>query len=211
MSECWPIVLTVSGLAIASLFGRAIRGHFVSQKLPHAMKILVALSYLAVLVYLFALWTGAASLSQRIVGLSLQSFSAIFFNWARTTTLGNRFTAAFDTDKPTFLVKTGPYRFVRHPFYVSYVSFWVGSSLAAGSWMLWCLCILLVVSYVVAALLEEKKFKELMLAADYQFYATEVGFFFPKLSALARERRLEGRRRRDEDVLEPGSSSEPRA
>lgn len=211
MPEFWPIVLTVSGLAIASLFGRAVRRHFVSQKLPRAMKLVVALSYLTVFVYIFALWTGAAPLWQRIAGLGLQVFSAIFFNWARTTTLSNRFTAAFDTDKPTFLVKTGPYRFVRHPFYVSYVSFWIGSALAAGSWALWCLCISLVVSYVIAALLEEKKFKESMLAADYQAYAADVGFFFPRLSALAREGRLEGRRRREEDVLEPSPSREPQA
>src|SRR5208283_3575003 len=153
-------------LATSGLFARAVRGHFASQKLPPAMKFLVALSYLAVFIYLFALWTGAAPLWQRIAGLCLQLVAAGLFNWARTTTLGNRFTAAFDIDEPEFLVKAGPYRFVRHPFYVSYITFWVGSSLGGNSSVLWLICFVLIGSYIAAALFEERKFKNSELAAD---------------------------------------------
>ena len=157
------------------------------------MKFLVALSYLALFVYLLALWTGVAPLWQRIVGLGLQIAAAGLFNWARTTTLGARFTAAFDTDEPEFLVKAGPYRFVRHPFYVSYITFWVGSSLGGNSTILWLICLVLIGSYIAAALFEERKFKNSKLAADYQHYSKIVGFFFPKLAALSRNARPEGR------------------
>jgi len=189
MSEFWPIVLTVSGLAISGLFGRAVRGHFVSATLPPGMKFLVALSALAIFVYVFALWTAAAPVWQRIVGLCLQLFAAGLFNWARTTTLENRFTAAFDTDEPAFLTKSGPYRFVRHPFYVSYIAFWLGSSLGGNSLALWLICFVLVGSYVVAALIEERKFKNSTLAADYRNYAKRTGFLFPKFMALLTEDR----------------------
>jgi protein-S-isoprenylcysteine O-methyltransferase Ste14 len=196
MFEFWPIVLTVSGLATSGLFAHAVRHHFVSEKLPPAMKLIVALSYLAIFVYLFALWTGVAPLWQRVAGLSLQFVAAGIFNWARTTTLANRLTAAFDTDEPTFLMKVGPYRFVRHPFYCSYITFWVGSSLGCNSFFLYVLCVLLIASYVVAALLEEQKFKLSPFAVDYQIYAKKTGFFFPKIAALAGEDRPKGRSRR---------------
>ena len=156
------------------------------------MKALVALSYLAAVVYLFALWAGGGILWQRIAGLCLQIVAAGLFNWARKATLSNRFTAAFDTDEPKFLVKDGPYRFVRHPFYVSYVLFWLGSSLAANSLILWLLFMVLAAAYVTAALLEEMKFKKSSFADDYALYVRRTGFFFPRISAFARRGRPEG-------------------
>ena len=194
MLEFWPIVLTVSGIATAGLFARAVRGHFVSQKLPPAMKGLVALSYLTLFAYLFALWTGGAPLWQRLVGLGLQMLAATLFNWARTTTLDSPFTAAFDTDEPKLLVKAGPYQFVRHPFYVSL--YFILDRIVGRCERLdgVVLSIAISASYVFAAMLEEKKFEQSTLAADYQSYANNVGFFLPRLSALAKVVRLDGRR-----------------
>jgi len=195
MLEFWPIVLTVSGLATSGVFARAVRNHFVSKKLPPGMKLIVALSYLAIFVYLFALWTGAAAVWQRVAGLFLQIVAAGIFDWARTTTLNNRLTAAFDTDEPTFLMRDGPYRFVRHPFYCSYITFWIGSSLGCNSFLLYVICVLLIASYVIAALLEEQKFKSSPFAVDYQNYVRETGFFFPKISTLATADRPKSRSR----------------
>ena len=87
MLEFWPIVLTVSGLATSGLFARAVRGHFTSEKLPPAMKFLVALSYLGA--YSFTCWRcGPASLrcGKESSALALQIAAAGLFNWARTTT-----------------------------------------------------------------------------------------------------------------------------
>jgi protein-S-isoprenylcysteine O-methyltransferase Ste14 len=210
MQVFWPIVLTVSGLTIIGLFARAVHGHFVSQKLPPAMKVLVALSYLASFAYLWALWTGEAAQWQRIVGICLQFAAAGLFNWARTTTLANRITAAFDTDQPAFLVTAGPYRFVRHPFYISYIVCWAGSSLAANSLILWMLCLALSVVYIVAALIEENKFKESALAIDYKRYSENVGFFFPKVLALSRQSWSEDRSVRQENALAQSRRRKPR-
>lgn len=156
------------------------------------MKAVVAASYLAAVVYLFALWAGGGILWERIAGLCLQIVAAGLFNWARKATLSNRFTAAFDTDEPKFIVKDGPYRFVRHPFYVSYSLFWFGSSLVANSPILWLLFIVLISAYVIAALLEEMKFKKSSFADDYALYARRTGFFLPKISAFARQGGSEG-------------------
>ena len=193
MRDFWPVVLTVSGLATSGQFALAIRRHFISEKMPPATKFLVALSYCAIFVYVFALWTGTAPAWQRVTGLCLQIVAASLFNWTKITTLGNQFTLAFDTDKPEFVMKMGPYRFVRHPFYISYITFWVGSSLGGNSPVLWLICLVLIVIYVVAALLEERKFKNSPLADDYQTYSTKTGFFFPKFAVLSREDRPEDR------------------
>jgi protein-S-isoprenylcysteine O-methyltransferase Ste14 len=193
MLEFWPIVLTVSGLAISGLFGRAVRGHFVSEKLPPAMKALVALSSAAVLVYIYALWTGAAPLWQRAAGLALQLVAAGVFNWARTTTLTQRLAAAFDTVQPEFLMRAGPYRIVRHPFYFSYILFWFGSSLAGNFIVLWVICFALIVIYVVAARFEERKFMNSALADDYRRYSARTGFLFPKIAAFSKDDYCESR------------------
>jgi len=175
------------------------------------MKALVAASYLAAVVYLFALWSGEGILWQRIAGLCLQIAAAGLFNWARKATLSNRFTAAFDTDEPKFLVKDGPYRFIRHPFYVSYILFWFGSSLAANSLSLWVLCLVLISVYVTAALLEEKKFKKSPFADDYALYTKRTGFFFPRILAFARQSRPEGQLAPRDSVSRGIWRREPRA
>lgn len=155
------------------------------------MKLLTALSYLAMLAYLFALWTSVAQPWERLAGLVLQGAASVLFNWARRTTNDSRLTAAFDTDEPRFLLTAGPYRFVRHPFYASYIVFWLGSSLAANSWILWPICGALVAAYVIAARLEERKFEASHLSADYRGYRETTGFLFPNLAQAPKTQSLD--------------------
>jgi protein-S-isoprenylcysteine O-methyltransferase Ste14 len=136
---------------------------------------------------------GAAPLWQRVVGLALQLVAAGVFNWARTTTLTQRLAAAFDAVQPEFLMRAGPYRIVRHPFYLSYILFWIGSSLAANSIVLTAICFALIVIYVIAARFEERKFKNSPFADDYQRYSARTGFLLPKFAALSKENYSESR------------------
>jgi protein-S-isoprenylcysteine O-methyltransferase Ste14 len=193
--QIWPIVLTVSGLTVSGQFAYAIRRHFVSEKLPLGMKLLAALSYLAILAYLYALWTSGARPWERLAGLVLQGVASLLFNWARRATQDSRLTAAFDTDEPRFLLTAGPYRFVRHPFYASYIVFWVGSSVAANSWILWLLCGGLVAAYVIAARLEERKFQDSRLSDDYRGYRETTGFLIPNLAQTPKRQSLDDRSR----------------
>ena len=186
MLEFWPVVLTVSGAAASLSFARAIRGHFVSETLPSGMKMIVALSYLAIFVYFVTLWTGDAPAWARAAGLLLQGVGAALFHWAKAATQDNRLTAAFDVDAPQFLMRTGPYRFVRHPFYAAYIAFWLGSAAGAGSWVLWLIVLVLAALYVIAARREEQKFENSGLAEDYRSYARRTGFLLPKFAALAK-------------------------
>ena len=53
------------------------------------------------------------------VGMLLLSIEVALFWWAVNTTRSRRLTLAFSEDQPTFLHESGPYAWLRHPFYVS--------------------------------------------------------------------------------------------
>ena len=88
---------------------------------------------------------------------------------------------AFDAENPDTLVMEGPYKYLRHPFYTSYLIFWVGWAIAIWSpWTLLPLAVLVSI-YVVAAKGEEQKFSNSPLAAQYEAYRKRAGMFWPRL------------------------------
>ena len=88
-----------------------------------------------------------------------------------------RLRLAFDPSLPRSVVKDGVYRFMRHPFYTSYVLFWIGWAIAA--WSIWALAALIVVVaiYVWAARMEERNFARSELAEEYDTYRRQTGVF----------------------------------
>ena len=79
------------------------------------------------------------------------------------------------------LVTSGPYRVVRHPFYTSYLIFWVAMTL--GAWSVWGIAVLVLLTamYTVAARTEEAKFAATPMAGEYAEYRKRAGMFWPKL------------------------------
>ena len=76
----------------------------------------------------------------------------------------------------------GPYARIRHPFYASYVLFWLGCALATlhpvniGYWLV------LVPTLVLGALQEEQGFARSPLAEEYNRYRKVAGLMWPKFS-----------------------------
>ena len=56
------------------------------------------------------LWAGVAAMLSFTLGLAV-------FWWAVAATRNRRLTLAFTPDRPAFLHTSGPYAYVRHPFY----------------------------------------------------------------------------------------------
>jgi protein-S-isoprenylcysteine O-methyltransferase Ste14 len=113
------------------------------------------------------------------VGLYLASL-ALFV----ASALANRdrpLTLAYSADPPSHLQQTGPYRFVRHPFYTSYLFTFAGGSFGAGSALGRASVALMLWTYWNAAKFEEKKFASTDLREDYALYAREVGMFLPRI------------------------------
>jgi protein-S-isoprenylcysteine O-methyltransferase Ste14 len=89
-------------------------------------------------------------------------------------------TLAYDSDSPNFLLNHGPYRYVRHPFYLAYVLFWFGTAIAVHSLAGWLAPAIMTALYLDAATREERKFANSELAAAYAAYRTRAGLFWPR-------------------------------
>ena len=79
------------------------------------------------------------------------------------------------------MTQTGPYRYIRHPFYASYILFWLGCAVATLHPV--SLAFLVVVSgiLIAVALREERSFVGTPFAADYLSYRRTAGLLWPKL------------------------------
>ena len=112
------------------------------------------------------------------------------FWWAVRTGSRGALSAAFSPDTPQHLFDRGPYRFIRHPFYCSYLLTWTAGIVAtAWLWLLPSLAVMLVI-YVWAAVVEEAKFARSPLASAYERYRSHTGLFFPNpVKLLARRPR----------------------
>jgi protein-S-isoprenylcysteine O-methyltransferase Ste14 len=99
--------------------------------------------------------------------------------WAIRTNSPRPLSAAFSPDTPQHLVERGPYQFIRHPFYCSYLLTWSGGVVATRSlWLLPSLVVMLVI-YIWAARAEEDKFMRSPLAGLYRTYRSRTGLFLP--------------------------------
>lgn len=131
----------------------------------------------------------AAAPSQRpgeqLVAVAAFLGSFFMFRAATRATEKNRFTWAFSTDIPNHLVRTGPYKWVRHPFYCSYLMLAWGSVFATYA-KAWVIAPVLMLSciYRFAIHVEERKFANSPLAESYAVYRTEVGMLLPSLRSL---------------------------
>src|SRR3954454_2959492 len=94
--------------------------------------------------------------------------------------LGRNLTDTVVTRREHTLVTHGPYRWVRHPFYVV-VSLWgLSLSLLTANWLLALLGVAAVTMLVTRTRVEEAKLAE-RFGDEYRTYARRTGRFFPRL------------------------------
>jgi protein-S-isoprenylcysteine O-methyltransferase Ste14 len=93
----------------------------------------------------------------------------------------NQFTAVYSKDTPVRLVRSGPYRYVRHPFYVIYMTCYISIAFVEFSLPYSLLTLSIISLYVHAAHTEEKKFEASGLSDEHKLYRSQTGMFFPKL------------------------------
>jgi protein-S-isoprenylcysteine O-methyltransferase Ste14 len=114
--------------------------------------------------------------------------SGVVFAWAVRTTGLRRLSAVFSGDLPGELIASGPFRYIRNPFYAAYLLVYVQALLASRSWWGALPLALMGSIYYRAALLEEKKFLRSSLASQYRRYIATTGRFLPMLVPLSRAR-----------------------
>jgi protein-S-isoprenylcysteine O-methyltransferase Ste14 len=114
-----------------------------------------------------------------LAAVALYSASLGLFWWAIRINKRRPLSAVFSPDPPVHLVQDGPYRYIRHPFYCSYMLTWVGGLVA--TLQLWLLPTVLVMLgiYLRAAAMEERKFAGTSLASAYEEYQRRTGSLAP--------------------------------
>ncbi|MBL8704257.1 MAG: isoprenylcysteine carboxylmethyltransferase family protein [Rhodospirillales bacterium] len=111
--------------------------------------------------------------------LALYAVSLVLFWWCVRINRAQPLSLAFSTDRPDHLVTRGPYAWVRHPFYLSYLLCWLAGVAATGQWLLLATVLAMGWIYRRAALAEEAKFAASPLAEAYRQYMTRAGRFVP--------------------------------
>ena len=114
-----------------------------------------------------------------ILAVVLAISSSTLFAWGVVTVQRGRLTAAFSSDVATEVITDGPFHYVRHPFYVSYLLCYLQAVILSRS--RWAILPLLWMAgiYIHAALLEERKFLNSPLAGEYHRYAARTSRFIP--------------------------------
>lgn len=116
----------------------------------------------------------------RWVGLALVMLGVAYALWA-IATLGRHYDLELEIHRDHELVRSGPYRFVRHPIYTGLGLHFVGACLATGNFMLIVGTLLVTVpSLYLRAKTEERLLRD-QFGAAYDAYAREVGMLVPLL------------------------------
>jgi protein-S-isoprenylcysteine O-methyltransferase Ste14 len=113
-------------------------------------------------------WRGLIAILLYVSAISL-------FFWA-VRACRQRLTAIFVRDEPRMIVREGPYRHLRHPFYTAYILFWSAGWIASGSCLALVSAIVMSSIYVLAAAQEEAWLRASSLAAEYADYCRRTGF-----------------------------------
>jgi|WetSurMetagenome_2_1015567.scaffolds.fasta_scaffold200695_1 protein-S-isoprenylcysteine O-methyltransferase Ste14 len=106
--------------------------------------------------------------------------SLLLFTWAAKTVRGKFFSYLGDQDVPQFVCEEGPFVYVRHPFYASYILTNTGVALLFPNWIT---AAAAVASYGIlwyTSKFEERKFEGSPVADEYRAYMTRTGRFFPR-------------------------------
>jgi protein-S-isoprenylcysteine O-methyltransferase Ste14 len=179
------LIVSAVSIIVVGQYTWAGKGHFSSDKMPLGAMLISLVVLVTTFLFLYLTWTQSQPVAAQLAGLALQLFSWWLFWQAIGASRSGKLRLAFDEAGPRSLVTSGPYRFVRHPFYTSYIIFWAGWTLGLWSVIALFPFAILVVIYVVAARIEEDKFSGTPMAAEYEAYRRKTGFFWPKIPGAA--------------------------
>lgn len=169
------INLTVFSWAIRGYFRPAVNG---GRRLGLAVACGITCTVFTPIAFL--LWM-PQSLTVAALAMPLYGGSIALFAWAAATNRNQRLALALTREAPTHLVTVGPYRYLRHPFYTSYLLTWLASLLAVQHPTMVIPLIAMGTIYRIAANDEEQRFlDDERFAADYRRYMASTGRFLPK-------------------------------
>ena len=122
-------------------------------------------------------------LANALAGAVLLLASLALYEWARHVIRNRRFHLAWTGDVPDAVCEEGPYRFVRHPLYLSYILAFVAVVAAYPGLASAAILIFNGALFTHAAITDERSLGRSDLAAAYADYKARTGMFVPRLGA----------------------------
>lgn len=128
------VLILVSAWLLFAAFAAAVRFHF--RRDDHValkMKMISLVSIVYLCGFTSLLLTSGTTISLAMLAFGLMLASGWLFIWTILFTLQNRLPLAFDPAPSRVLLSDGPYQYLRHPFYTSYMLCWLGCFAATPS------------------------------------------------------------------------------
>ena len=116
-----------------------------------------------------------------IAAALLLALAVAVYEWARHSIWLRRFGLGWGDHVPDVLCDEGPYRWVRHPIYLSYLMAFLAAFIALPHWLTAVSLLLNVVVFAHGARHDERRIAASPLAEDYAAYRERTGMFLPKL------------------------------
>ncbi len=179
MTHYTSLALTYFNLAC---FAWSLSGVFRPGKPDRRFALLKIVWNIAAFACLWAEWKNPLDSPQRWMATDIMLVTSLLLFWYSAHTIRNvDFTVIFSPDTPNFIMKRGPYKYIRHPFYTAYILTFSGAALATLHPLVCALDVIIIGLYTHAALSEEKKFYHSSLGTEYEVYSRRAGLFWPKV------------------------------
>lgn len=185
----WWVATGTTACGFASMIWAA-PGHFrVAGRISPAMRGIMVVTALGIAWWLWQsltwlTWTDGAFGWPDCAAFVLGGTGLVLFWWAVKTTRQRRLTLAFSSDLPKHMETGGPYGWVRHPFYASYMMIWVAAAAQARLLAFWLVPGAMLCTYLWAARQEEAKFARSGLKTEYGAYRRAAGMLLPRPQRL---------------------------
>lgn len=179
------VLINLLGIGILVCHAWSMRCHFDIdvKRMPRGMNMLSMLALASLITMVVLVFLGRQPLAPLLMALILMIISFVLF-WASIQASRNvGLLPAFDEKLPNCLLQNGPYAYVRHPFYTSYLLLWGGWALATWNPIALVPLAALTYAYWTAARSEEQKFAATPMAGEYAAYQATTGRFLPRIFA----------------------------
>lgn len=138
----------------------------------------------------FSIWGPLASIQlatqpaawQSAVGIAGLVGALALFNWAAASIRGRVFSLAGHDDLPQFVHSSGPYAYIRNPFYASYILAGISTIVMWPSRWGALIVVLAIAYYEWLARYEEGKFVKSPVAMEYAAYQARTGRLIPRFT-----------------------------
>jgi protein-S-isoprenylcysteine O-methyltransferase Ste14 len=112
----------------------------------------------------------------------LATGAVVLYEWTRRTALDRNFYIGLAGEVPPAVCDAGPYRYMRHPFYLSYMLAFTAVAIAFPSPIVVGVCLFNIGLFAYMAIDDERVLLASPLGADYKEYKKRVGKFLPRMS-----------------------------